>query len=123
MYRPVFLKRRFLHPIPPPSSSQALAKRLHCLRDFQRLLKARFVGTERFDVRHIKHCENSLNQWGADDRACWGEFVRRVEGRPPGKNAGPDIMLPTQTQNNALHYQNPTNGEDVHGQDPLLNSM
>lgn len=22
---------------------------------------------------------------GGDERACWGEFVRRVEGRPPGK--------------------------------------
>ena len=25
---------------------------------------------------------------GADERACWGEFVRRVEGRPPGKSGG-----------------------------------
>jgi hypothetical protein len=25
---------------------------------------------------------------GGDERACWGEFVRRVEGRPPGKAAG-----------------------------------
>ena len=46
---------------------------------------------------------------GADDRACWGEFVRRVEGRPPGKNAGPDAV----SQANTLHYQTPANGEDV----------
>ena len=25
---------------------------------------------------------------GGDERACWGEFVRRVEGRPPGKAGG-----------------------------------
>jgi hypothetical protein len=25
---------------------------------------------------------------GSDERACWGEFVRRVEGRPPGKSGG-----------------------------------
>jgi hypothetical protein len=25
---------------------------------------------------------------GVDERACWGEFVRRVEGRPPGKSGG-----------------------------------
>ena len=60
---------------------------------------------------------------GTDDRACWGEFVRRVEGRPPGKNGGPDIMSPTQTQNNTLHYQTPTNPEEVHGQDPAMNPM
>ena len=55
---------------------------------------------------------------GADDRACWGEFVRRVEGRPPGKNAGPDAV----SQTNNLHYQTPTNGEDV-CQDPGINAM
>jgi hypothetical protein len=51
----------------------------------------------------------------------WGEFVRRVEGRPPGKNAGPDVI----PQTNTLHYQTPTNGEDVHvsGQDPVMNSI
>jgi hypothetical protein len=58
-----------------------------------------------------------------DDRACWGEFVRRVEGRPPGKNAGPDVVSQANT---TLHYQTPsqTNGEDVHSsQDPGINSM
>ena len=51
---------------------------------------------------------------GADDRACWGEFVRRVEGRPPGKNAGPDVG----SQSNTLHYQTPTDS-----QAPGINSM
>ncbi|KAG6830052.1 hypothetical protein H0H87_009463, partial [Tephrocybe sp. NHM501043] len=26
-----------------------------------------------------------FERMGTDERACWGEFVRRVEGRPPGK--------------------------------------
>ncbi|KAG6860825.1 hypothetical protein C0995_007156 [Termitomyces sp. Mi166 len=28
-----------------------------------------------------------FERMGTDERACWGEFVRRVEGRPPGKAA------------------------------------
>jgi hypothetical protein len=59
---------------------------------------------------------DQFESMGADDRAFWGEFARRVEGRPPGKNAGPDVVSQTNSQT-------PSNGEDVLSQDPGINSM
>jgi hypothetical protein len=50
---------------------------------------------------------DQFESMGADGRACWAEFVRRVEGRPPGKNSGPDVV----SQNNTLNCQTPSNGE------------
>ncbi|KAH0589810.1 hypothetical protein H2248_000005 [Termitomyces sp. 'cryptogamus'] len=32
---------------------------------------------------------------GTDERACWGEFVRRVEGRPPGKATQVQMQMQT----------------------------
>ncbi|KAF8812697.1 hypothetical protein BYT27DRAFT_7182414 [Phlegmacium glaucopus] len=106
------------------SSSSNMTQRIA----FERVFGSRYVKSTVCRHRAVwrkahQTLREQFESMGADDRACWGEFVRRVEGRPPGKNAGPDIMSPTQTQNNTLHYQNPTNGEDVHGQDPVLNSM
>ncbi|KAG6877688.1 hypothetical protein C0992_009431, partial [Termitomyces sp. T32_za158] len=34
-----------------------------------------------------------FERMGTDERACWGEFVRRVEGRPPGKAAQVQIQM------------------------------
>lgn len=91
---------------------------------FERVFGSRYVKSTVCRHRTIwrkahQTLREQFESMGADDRACWGEFVRRVEGRPPGKNAGPDVM----SQTNTLHYQTPTNGEDVHGQDPGMNSM
>ncbi|KAG5645370.1 hypothetical protein DXG03_006323 [Asterophora parasitica] len=36
----------------------------------------------------------SFETMGADERACWGEFVRRIEGRAPGKAGGLAMPLP-----------------------------
>ena len=93
---------------------------------FERVFGSRYVKSTVCRHRTIwRKAHQSLREqfesMGADERACWGEFVRRVEGRPPGKNAGPDVM--SQTTNNTLHYQTPTNSEDVHAQDPGMNSM
>lgn len=107
------------------SSSSNMTQRIA----FERVFGSRYVKSTVCRHRAVwrkahQTLREQFESMGADDRACWGEFVRRVEGRPPGKNAGSDIMSPTQTQNNALHYQTPTNGEDVHGQqDPAMNSM
>ena len=93
---------------------------------FERVFGSRYVKSTVCRHRTIwrkahQTLREQFESMGADDRACWGEFVRRVEGRPPGKNAGSgsDVM----SQTNTLHYQTPTNGEDVHVQDPGLNPM
>lgn len=107
------------------SSSSNMTQRIA----FERVFGSRYVKSTVCRHRAVwrkahQTLREQFESMGADDRACWGEFVRRVEGRPPGKNAGPDIMSPTQAQSNTLHYQTPTNGEDVHGQDPVvMNSM
>ena len=88
---------------------------------FERVFGSRYVKSTVCRHRTIwrkahQTLREQFESMGADDRACWGEFVRRVEGRPPGKNAGPDVV----PQTNTLQYQTPTNGEDV--QDPGINS-
>jgi hypothetical protein len=37
----------------------------------------------------------AFEEMGSDERAVWGEFVRRVEGRPPGKG---QVVMPVQGQ-------------------------
>ena len=91
---------------------------------FERVFGSRYVKSTVCRHRTIwrkahQTLREQFESMGADDRACWGEFVRRVEGRPPGKNAGPDVV----SQSNTLHYQTPTNGEDLHGQDPGISSV
>ena len=91
---------------------------------FERVFGSRYVKSTVCRHRTIwrkahQTLREQFESMGADDRACWGEFVRRVEGRPPGKNAGSDVV----SQASALLYQTPTNSEDVHGQDPGINSM
>jgi hypothetical protein len=110
---------------------------------FERVFGSRYVKSTVCRHRTIWRKANQtlreqFEAMGADDdRACWGEFVRRVEGRPPGKNAAaalaagpsPDhVMLQTTGNSTTLqHYQTPsTNGENVHDgqQDPtIMNSM
>ena len=56
---------------------------------------------------------------GSDERACWGEFVRRVEGRPGKSGSSSDTMMspsPTAT----LGYQSGGEEEDVHGQEGVM---
>lgn len=106
------------------SSSSNMTQRIA----FERVFGSRYVKSTVCRHRAVwrkahQTLREQFESMGADDRACWGEFVRRVEGRPPGKNSAPDIMSPTQTQNNTLHYQSPTNGEDGHSQDPVMSSL
>ncbi|KAG6852910.1 hypothetical protein C0991_008230, partial [Blastosporella zonata] len=46
---------------------------------------------------------------GSDERACWGEFVRRVEGRPPGKA----IQVQVQMQMQSVGGYQPRVGSEV----------
>ena len=60
---------------------------------------------------------------GSDDRACWGEFVRRVEGRPPGKGAGGDMLSPSPSATMGYHDgQSGGEDDDVHA-DSVLGSL
>ena len=122
---------------------------------FERVFGSRYVKSTVCRHRTIwrkahQTLREQFESMGADDdRACWGEFVRRVEGRPPGKNnaaaaaaasssssalaggGGPDQVMSQTTgninnnTNHLIHYQTPsTNGEDhVHTnqQDPMQN--
>lgn len=97
---------------------------------FERVFGSRYVKSTVCRHRAVwRRAHQTLREefesMGTDDRALWGEFVRRVEGRPRGKNAGRDMSpptTPTKTQNTTLHYQTPTNGKNVRGQDPVMNS-
>ncbi|KAF8905734.1 hypothetical protein CPB84DRAFT_562766 [Gymnopilus junonius] len=61
---------------------------------------------------------------GTDERACWGEFVRRVENRPPGKHSSLDMMSPA-PGGGLGHYpsQSTPEEEDVHGQESVMSSI
>ena len=56
---------------------------------------------------------------GIDDRACWGEFVRRVEGRPPGKGSPHDMMSPSSTGMGYHDRQTNDDDDDIHGEDVM----
>ncbi|KAJ2932581.1 hypothetical protein H1R20_g4538, partial [Candolleomyces eurysporus] len=68
---------------------------------FERIFGLRYVKSTVCRHRAIwKKADRGLRQQfealGTDQRACWGEFVRRVEGRPSGKpGAGGGIPLVT----------------------------
>ena len=65
---------------------------------------------------------------GNDERAVWGEFVRRVEGRPAmgkGSGSGDEKGLQDETPG-ALGVQSPGMGQDQQGQtgsDPMIAPM
>lgn len=62
---------------------------------------------------------------GSDDRACWGEFVRRVENRPSAKNQNNVELMATPTSSNMGYHeqQNPPEVEESHGAESVINSM
>ncbi|EAU82361.2 hypothetical protein CC1G_06671 [Coprinopsis cinerea okayama7 len=76
---------------------------------FERVFGSRYVKSTVCRHRAIwKKADVGLKQQfealGTDDRACWGEFVRRVEGRPSGK-AGNHELPPVQT---VIDYSQPS---------------
>lgn len=56
---------------------------------------------------------------GSDDRACWGEFVRRVENRPSAKNQNSVDLMATPTGGGNMggyhDQQSPPEVEEAHG--------
>ena len=60
---------------------------------FERVFGSRYVKSTVCRHRAVwRKANDSIKEQfealGSDERACWGEFVRRVEGRPPGKSGG-----------------------------------
>jgi len=100
---------------------------------FERVFGSRYVKSTVCRHRAVwrKANESIKEQFealGSDERACWGEFVRRVEGRPPGKSGGlggvgngDQIMSPSPT--GAMGYQSGGEEDDVgavHGQEGVM---
>ncbi|KAF8994561.1 hypothetical protein BDQ17DRAFT_1412499 [Cyathus striatus] len=57
---------------------------------FERVFGSRYVKSTVCRHRAVwrkahPNLREQFEAMGSDERACWGEFVRRVEGRPPGK--------------------------------------
>lgn len=89
---------------------------------FERVFGCRYVKSTVCRHRAVwRRAHQSLKEQfealGSDERACWGEFVRRVEGRPPGKNSsGAELIT-----NSPGEYQ--SGGEDEDGaMSPLQNT-
>ncbi len=60
---------------------------------------------------------------GSDERGGWGEFVRRVEGRPPGKSGSISDSMMTSSPTATLGYQSGGDDEDVHGQEGVMSPL
>jgi len=98
---------------------------------FERVFGSRYVKSTVCRHRAVwrKANDNIKEQFealGSDERACWGEFVRRVEGRPPGKSGGLGGVgngNGDQTPTGAMGYQSGGEEDDVgavHGQEGVM---
>jgi hypothetical protein len=111
---------------------------------FERIFGLRYVKSTVCRHRAIwKKADAALRSqfegFGTDQRACWGEFVRRVEGRPSSKSTGATVPGGTTSASTTLvrtgataltidfHYQNIANGgADEHQQhqgEPVMDSL
>lgn len=92
---------------------------------FERVFGCRYVKSTVCRHRAVwrkanQHLREQFEALGSDERAFWGEFVRRVEGRPPGKSGSiPDLMM-TPSPTATLEYQS---DEDVRGQEGVMNPL
>ncbi|KAJ8517384.1 hypothetical protein ONZ45_g5415 [Pleurotus djamor] len=76
-----------------PNGGAAMTQRMA----FERVFGSRYVKSTVCRHRGVwRKAPQSLREefeaMGEDERACWGEFVRRVEGRPPGRINGPPLI-------------------------------
>jgi len=92
---------------------------------FERVFGSRYVKSTVCRHRAVwrkapRMLREQFEQMGTDDRACWGEFVRRVENRPPGKGATMDMLSSPQSANLGYHEQHDTpDDEEVHNQEVI----
>ena len=69
---------------------------------------------------------NVFEAMGNDERAVWGEFVRRVEGRPAmgkGSGSGDEKGLQDETPGVGLGAQSPQDQQGQTGSDPMIAPM
>lgn len=96
---------------------------------FERVFGSRYVKSTVCRHRAVwrkapRLLREQFEHMGSDDRACWGEFVRRVENRPPGKHTNLDMMGSPQGENMNYHDQQGTPEDDgVHAQESVMGSM
>lgn len=98
---------------------------------FERVFGSRYVKSTVCRHRGVwrkaqQAIREEFERMGSDERACWGEFVRRVEGRPPGRAsmtvaAGGSVGTSTSVQGAAhpSNAQNVTASEAEGGQSGL----
>lgn len=92
---------------------------------FERVFGSRYVKSTVCRHRAVwrkapRLLREQFENMGTDDRACWGEFVRRVENRPPGKHSNLDMMSSPQ---NYHDQQGTPEDDDVHAQESVMGSM
>ncbi|KAF8075732.1 hypothetical protein FPV67DRAFT_1354898, partial [Lyophyllum atratum] len=74
----------------PPPGANGTATPMTQRTAFERVFGSRYVKSTVCRHRGVwRKASGPLREqfeaMGADERACWGEFVRRIEGRPPSK--------------------------------------
>lgn len=108
---------------------------------FERVFGSRYVKSTVCRHRAVwrkapRLLREQFEHMGIDDRACWGEFVRRVENRPPGKhhhsnldvdvdvegmleavNVGVGVGVDGQTHSGNMGYHSHSHSHDQHQQD------
>lgn len=95
---------------------------------FERVFGSRYVKStvcrHRAVWRKAPHgLREQFEEMGTDDRACWGEFVRRVEGRSPAKGGGSIGSDQGSVMGDYHDQHTPSDGDDVHGQEPVMNGI
>ncbi|KAF9269866.1 hypothetical protein L218DRAFT_953502 [Marasmius fiardii PR-910] len=75
---------------------------------FERVFRSRYVKSTVCRHRSVwkrapREIREEFESYGDDERGSWGEFVRRVEGKPPGKSASQH----QQQQQQQLQYPHP----------------
>ncbi|GLB33136.1 hypothetical protein LshimejAT787_0100210 [Lyophyllum shimeji] len=103
---------------PPTGSTAPMTQRAA----FERVFGSRYVKSTVCRHRGVwRKAKGELREqfeaMGSDERACWGEFVRRIEGRPPSKTvsagAAPPMMPPPAPPQGVMMYHARPPGEMV----------
>ncbi|KAF4602669.1 hypothetical protein EYR40_005884 [Pleurotus pulmonarius] len=99
-----------------PNGGAAMTQRMA----FERVFGSRYVKSTVCRHRGVwrkapQSLRDEFEAMGEDERACWGEFVRRVEGRPPGRINGP-TLIPVHELPYQLGSQQTVNGSSPAGQ-------
>jgi hypothetical protein len=97
---------------------------------FERVFGSRYVKSTVCRHRAVwrkapRQLREQFELMGSDDRACWGEFVRRVENRPSAKTQNNIELMTAQGSGNMGYHEQQSQPEDEETHDPesVMNSM